>query len=180
MKKIIVCKKHKNNIGGAAVRRGVCVSCQDQTATGGGALPVLCDECSKNLQECKYCRDKMFQNLSKKETKELVNVTTPIYNLLRNKDMYLPLPSWYRAYGLDANKISSHWKKLEELLGKKTYAINGNEGRMYVWGIAWNLIENPNNKFIVYCDKRGTSLEVDIDFNQSDIFLKYFLRLLRP
>jgi len=123
----------------------------------------------------------MFQNLSKKETKELANETTPLQNLLENPNKYLPVPSWYRAHGLDPDKPSQHWKKLDELLGKRTYGCNGSEGRMQVWGRAWNLTPySPYNKFIVYNDKRGTIVEVHSKFRKDQLnrFLQELLYLI--
>ena len=123
----------------------------------------------------------MFQNLGKKETKELANETVPLVNLLDNRTSYLPVPSWYRAHGLDSNKPSYHWKKLDELLGKRTYAFNGIEGRMQVWGRAWNLAPySPHNKFIVYNDKRGLKVEVHSKFRKDQLnrFLQELLYLI--
>jgi len=50
------CKKcRRGNIGGAMCRMGKCMHCGTDTFTGGGALPKLCEKCSKELSRCVMC-----------------------------------------------------------------------------------------------------------------------------
>lgn len=121
----------------------------------------------------------MFELLSKKETKELTYLTTHLANLAIED--YSPIPSWYRKHNLDPNKITTHFNKLKELLGEHTYGTHGEGSRMLVWGRSWNITPtSPNNKFLVYCDKRGLSIEVHHKFRKDQIseFLTTIIKVL--
>jgi hypothetical protein len=123
----------------------------------------------------------MFEPLSEKETKELTFCTCHIANLLHNMAAYIPVPSWYRKHNLDPNKITAHFNKLNELLGEHTYGTHGEgKSRMLVWGRSWNATKYPNNKFVVYCDNRGLSIELHPKFRKDQInkFLKTIIKVL--
>lgn len=50
------CSKCKRRTaGGAVCRIGNCRECNCQIGSGAGALPVLCNDCSKKLNACYKC-----------------------------------------------------------------------------------------------------------------------------
>lgn len=56
-----VCYKHKGGAGASVIQQGKCQNCQDNICSGCGALPKLCDKCSIDLSQCKYCRTKVLK-----------------------------------------------------------------------------------------------------------------------
>ena len=117
-----------------------------------------------------------IEPLSKKETKELEHTSTPIQNLFHSakllpsdclilSELGMELQGWYHTWGLQANiRISSHWKKMSELLGIKPTYYCDYEYRTAVYGFLWN-----GHKVILYLSMRGLSLQVSPKFRKDKI-----------
>lgn len=98
--------------------------------------------------------------LSKKETEELEQSTTPIENLTKYQIPYIEhlfkIQSWYGVNGLTTNMSQKEFFiKLTELLGYKPLYYKRYEYRTAVWGFEWE-----NEKFILYRSERGLSIQV--------------------
>lgn len=118
--------------------------------------------------------------LSKKETKELAKIVTPIQNLTGYQAPYfeyiMKIQSWYRSHGLTTeNKQKDIVDKLSTLVGyKPLYHVRG-EFYSAVWGFEWE-----GQKFVLYRSARGISIEVDEKFNKTKLekFLVEFSKLV--
>lgn len=118
--------------------------------------------------------------LSKKETKELAKIVTPIENLTGYQAPYfeylMKIQSWYRSHGLTTyDKQKDIVNKLSSLIGHNPlYHVRG-EFYSAVWGFEWE-----GQKFVLYRSARGTSIEVDQKFRKAKLeaFLAEFSKLV--
>jgi hypothetical protein len=124
----------------------------------------------------------IFKLLSKQETKEMEQTSTPIENLIfkyqlngTNTFKYLmAATSWTHANNIDYRKETqkSLMRKLSDLLGHRPQYNVKLEFNFAVWGLRFK-----NQKFLIYCAK-GKGLCIQVEPEASSKFIEEFVDTL--
>lgn len=133
-----------------------------------------------------------FIILKKEEIKQLEHETIRVENLFTGMSkiqhekcchLILGIQFWYNTQKLTTkDSQKTHNKRLSQLLNNEpSYYVNY-EYRNAVWGFSFENDEKiaPNNKVVIYHDKRGLSIQVHPKFRKDSIenLLKELFNLL--
>lgn len=122
--------------------------------------------------------------LTKNRAKELEQSTTRIENIanklnfsqrLKMCDLLTDIIGFYHHYGLRPGYVKEQWKKISELFGFKPVYYISHSYRNALWAFEWD-----GEEILVYKDRRGIAIQVQIDFPVKKImpFLEHLKKVL--
>lgn len=109
------------------------------------------------------------------QCQELEPISIPINNyIIKNEELNTLLAlinTWYDTQNLTTNMPEKKFVEvLTNILGKPLYFVTY-VYRNAVWGFSYKINEKycKNNKFIIYRDKRGLSIQIHPKFNKNQL-----------